>query len=43
MATYSDLEDGSDLERENEVTWAGSGPGTAEIIRQQTLRLIEGK
>ena len=43
MATCSDLEGGSNLERENEVTQTVSDPGTAEITRQRTLRLIEGK
>ena len=43
MTTYSDLEDGNDLERENEMTETVSGPGTAQITRQQTLRLTEGK
>ena len=40
MATYSD---GSDLERENEVTGTFSGPGRAEITRQRTVRSTGGK
>ena len=38
-----DLQCGSDLERENEVTGMFSGPGRAEITRQRTVRLTGGK
>ena len=33
-----DFNDGSDLERESEVTGTVSGPGRGEITRQRTVR-----